>query len=65
MTRFAGIAVAVLMAAAPAWATNSPIELKTALKDLMTILPGQFDNASQKFFEEENKTPKDLAHASV
>ncbi len=65
MKLFAGIAVAALIAAAPAFATNSPIELKTALKDLMTILPGQFDNASQKFFEEENKTPKELAHGSV
>ena len=46
-------------------ATNSPIELKTALKTLMTWLPGQFDSEPQRFFEEEYKTPKDLVHGRV
>ncbi|MDX2144283.1 MAG: CpcT/CpeT family chromophore lyase [Rhodospirillaceae bacterium] len=51
--------------AQPASATNSPIELKTALKTLMTWLPGQFDSEPQRFFEEEYKTPKDLVHGRV
>jgi len=65
MKTFAITAVAMLWLAAPAWATNSPIELKTALADLMRILPSEFDNAAQKFFEEEIKTPKELVHGRV
>lgn len=46
-------------------ATNSPIELKTALKSLMAWLPGEFDSEPQRFFETEYKTPADLVHRRV
>jgi CpeT/CpcT family (DUF1001) len=65
MMRFSAIAAAALLVAGPAVATNSPIELKTVLADLMQRLPGQFDNAAQEFFEQELKTPKELVHGRV
>ena len=49
----------------PASATNSPIELRTQLKNLLEWLTGEFDSAPQLFFEEEYKTPKELLHGRV
>ena len=60
-----GVATLALFMAAPVQATNSPIELKTVLKDLMAHLPGEYDNEPQRFFEEEYKTPKDMQHQRV
>ncbi len=64
-----GIVIAALCAAslAPsdARATNSPIELRTALATLMERLPGRFDNAAQLFFEQETKTPEREQHGRV
>lgn len=54
--------VALGLGMTPAWATNSPIELRRALDDLMTGLPGDFDNAAQQFFETESKTPEEARH---
>lgn len=51
--------------ATPAAATNSPIELRTALADIMAELSGEFDSEPQRFFEEEYKTPKELVHGRV
>ncbi len=59
------VAALALNVSAPAQATNSPIELKVVLKDLMAKLPGQYDNEPQRFFEEEYKTPKDQQHQRV
>jgi hypothetical protein len=39
------------MAVPLACATNSPIELKTVLADLLQELPGDYDNAAQVYFE--------------
>lgn len=57
--------VASLLASASASATNSPIELRTALATLMERLPGRFDNAAQLFFEQESKTPAAEQHGRV
>ncbi len=43
--------LALLMATPLACATNSPIELNTALADLLQELPGDYDNAAQVYFE--------------
>ncbi len=51
--------------AMPAAATNSPIELKTALARLMTGLPGEYDSEPQRFFEAEYKTPPERQHQRV
>ena len=61
----APLALLALLHGLPAGATNSPIELRTALKTLMVWLPGQFDSEPQRFFEEEYKTPKELVHGRV
>ncbi|MBK6599576.1 MAG: hypothetical protein IPG25_17520 [Proteobacteria bacterium] len=47
------------------WATNSPIELKTALKVLLTELPGQYDNAGQVYFETAIPDTADPPHKRV
>lgn len=54
-----------LLATPPATATNSPIELRTALTTLMERLPGRFDNAAQLFFEQETRTPPAEQHGRV
>lgn len=59
----------VLLLVSPlAWATNSPIELKTALADILLQLPGQYDNAAQVYFEtatpETSGPPHDRVHMS-
>jgi hypothetical protein len=59
------VGCATLLLAGPATATNSPIELRTALKTLMTWLPGQFDSEPQRFFEAEYKTPPNEQHGRV
>jgi hypothetical protein len=51
--------------AMPAAATNSPIELKTALARLMAGLPGEYDSEPQRFFEAESRTPPAQQHARV
>lgn len=56
--------IAALLAL-PAAATNSPIELKTALARLMTALPGEYDSEPQRFFEAEYKTPPEQQHQRV
>jgi len=61
-------AAAAALAFLPAWpaaATNSPIELKTALARLMASLPGEYDSEPQRFFEAEYKTPPDQQHVRV
>ena len=59
-----GVVLAALWAA-PASATNSPIELRTALATLMERVSGRFDNASQLFFEQEYKMPEKEQHGRV
>jgi len=65
MKRIIICAAALLACASPAAATNSAIELKAALKDLMAKLPGEYDNEPQRFFEAEYKTPKEQQHQRV
>jgi hypothetical protein len=65
MKRIVLFATALLAFTPAALATNSAIELKTALKDLMAKLPGEYDNEPQRFFEAEYKTPKELQHQRV
>ena len=60
-----GVAALALSVSAPASATNSAIELKTVLKDLMAQLPGEYDSEPQRFFEAEYKTPKDQQHQRI
>ncbi len=68
-TFLAGMVVPSMIAAGlacpTAAATNSPIELRTALATLMERLPGRFDNAAQLFFERETKTPEPEQHGRV
>jgi hypothetical protein len=61
----AGLAALAALLAVPAAATNSPIELKTALARLMASLPGEYDSEPQRFFEAEYKTPPEQQHARV
>lgn len=51
--------------AGPALATNSPPELRIVLRNLMTWLPGEYDNAAQVFFEREQKTPEKDIHIRI
>jgi hypothetical protein len=62
---FAPVVAVALLFAGPAASTNSPIELKTALQNIMTHLPGEYDNEPQRFFEAEYKTPKEQQHQRV
>lgn len=58
-------ALGVLLALAlgtPAQATNSPIELKSVLKDLMAWLPGEYTSLPQVFFEHTVGPPPDGLH---
>ncbi|MCB1625439.1 MAG: hypothetical protein KDI32_12685 [Pseudomonadales bacterium] len=61
--------LALTLAAPLAGATNSPIELKTALADIMRELPGDYDNAGQVYFESETKAtsgpPHDRVHLTI
>lgn len=57
--------ITMVLADNPAFATNSPIELRTQMAFLLERLTGEFDNAPQKFFEEEYKTPPELVHGRV
>lgn len=50
---------------ASAGATNSPIELRTALKEIVSGLSGEFDSEPQRFFEVAYATPEDLVHGRV
>ncbi len=61
----ASMAATAALLTQPAAATNSPIELKTALERLMNELPGEYDSEPQRFFEAEYKTPPALQHARV
>ncbi len=61
---FAALAGTALLAM-PAAATNSPIELRTALARLMSGLPGEYDSEPQRFFEAEYKTPPAQQHQRV
>lgn len=58
-------AIVLAVASLPATATNSPIELRTALAALMQRLPGRFDNAAQLYFEQQTGTPERLQHSRV
>lgn len=51
----------VTQAAAP----QAPIELRTALAQLMRDLPGEYDSEPQRFFEAQYNTPLDRQHARV
>ena len=62
---FVAFVAAVALQAMPAAATNSPIELKTALAQLMAGLPGEYDSEPQRFFEAEYKTPPAEQHQRV
>ncbi len=64
MRRCVGVLVS-LLAGSSALATNSPIELRTALATLMERLPGRYDSAAQLFFEQETRTPAGEQHGRV
>lgn len=57
--------LAALLAASPAAATNSPIELKGVVASLMAWLPGEYDSEPQRFFEAEYITPPDQQHQRI
>jgi len=61
----AAFATIAALLALPAAATNSPIELQTALARLMAGLPGEYDSEPQRFFEAEYKTPPEQQHQRV
>ncbi len=54
-----------LASAAPAAATNSPMELKSVLNDLMTWMPGVYSSAPQVFFENSAGPPPDGPHENL
>ncbi len=48
-----------------AWATNSAMELKGVLKDLMDWMPGEYSSLPQVFFEHASGPPPDGPHEEV
>jgi len=56
------VALVVMATAPPVWATNSPMELKSVLHDLMTWMPGVYSSAPQVFFENAVGPPPDGVH---
>ncbi|MDX2144282.1 MAG: CpcT/CpeT family chromophore lyase [Rhodospirillaceae bacterium] len=54
-----------LLPGAPARATNSEVELKHVLKDLMAWLPGEYSSAPQVYFETAVGPPPDGVHENL
>jgi hypothetical protein len=61
------LGLTLLAAATPraAQATNSPVELRTALFTLAKWIEGRFDSEPQRYFEEESQFPKEAIHGRV
>ena len=57
------LAVAAVGCASSAGAAS--IEVKTALQQLLTTLPGEYDSEPQRFFEAEYKTPESEQHGRI
>jgi len=61
----AAVLTSMLTVTPPVAATNSPPELKMVLGNLMSWLPGEYDNAAQVFFEREQNTPEQDIHQRI
>jgi len=57
--------LAICAMSSPAIVGAASIEVKTALQQLMDMLPGEYDSEPQRFFEAEYKTPVNEQHARM
>ena len=61
----AAVLISIMTVTPPVAATNSSPELKIVLGNLMSWLPGEYDNAAQVFFEREQETPEQDIHQRI